>query len=205
MSKVIYQINDKVFEDFGCFVSKSNGLIDVPEPKQRLTFDWAEYHGTFFDLEAPIRYKERKISLDVFFVGDNWDMLKQNFNAITGELSKKGTQRLVVKPFNFNPLVFDVIQDGAITLDKTFDKGKMYGVAKINLIEPIPIKRTIHAGRIDLGVAYNSNQQTIININGGEFIYDGDVDIVFSLPSNENYINIYGDIGNLTTNGTVLL
>lgn len=201
--KVVYNLNGYNLTENEIFVSKSEGLTDLPKQKPRLTFDWAEYDGVFYDFEDYPRYKQRFISLNMFIIGQDWEEIIIKFQIVKSELSKQGTQRLVIEPFNFFPLVYDVILDGEIKLNKDFREGRMYGTFKLNLIEPVPIKRIIRADGLTVGVRYQSFQQTIVNVNGAEHVYEGDVDVSFEFSQLEgNYIAIYGEIANLMlTNG----
>lgn len=181
MARVDYSINGTYFRSFDAHVSKSNGLIDKLEPKKVESHDWPEYHGKQYDLSAARKYKERSISLDMFFVGDDWRDLLSKFNTIMSEFDSPGTQRLIVEPFGFDALVFDVIQSGEVSLDKTFREGRMFGTCRLTMIEPNPVKCVLKLIGSELELKYESDQITTVNIDGNSSTYDGDVEVEDSL------------------------
>lgn len=205
-NKVSYILNGKVFGEYGAYVSQSHGLVDKLEPKKVLSFDWPEYDGTQYDLGARPKYKERIITLDMFFLGDNWQDLLDNFESIMSEFDRVGTQRLIVYPMGYDELVFDVIRSGVTPLNKQFNDGQMVGTSTLSLVEPYPIKVVLKYSDVSstVNIKYESQQQTIININGNETIHSGDVETTLATPNETSYITITGEIRNLVTNATEL-
>lgn len=205
MGEVIYKLNGKIWRDYNFFVSASRNLVGKLAPKPVLNHDWAEYHGLQYDLDVKTRYQERKIALDIFVVGDNWDEIVTNYNAIMDEFDNKGVQRLIVEPFDNKPLVYDVMLTGTTELKKTFRDGKMFATATLNLIEPSPIKKILKlkdSGIINL--KFSSDTWVDISFgdnsfNEGQVIRDrGDIDITTNFFVDPPYVIIAGNIENIT-------
>lgn len=136
---VAYKINSVTFISKKAYVSQSHGLIDRPERKPVLSYEWPDETGTQYDLVNPLQYKERKIWLEMFILGTNWNEIKSNFKAIMDEFDKAGTQSLSVTPFTGGTeLKYEVIIDGAVILNKRFQDGDMVGTFTLSMIEPNP-------------------------------------------------------------------
>lgn len=182
---VNYSVNGKYFISYSAFVKQSHGLLGLPEQKERYSYNWAEKDGIEYDLNEPVRFNERRISLEMFFVGDTWDELSENFTLLMDEFKKSGRQRLIVEPFGYNPLVYDVILGSEVYLEKRFKEGRMFGVCTLNVIEPNPIKRVFMLVGGTLNLKYNSDGQTRVKIDGEEYVYFGNVDEGYSISERD--------------------
>ena len=197
MGEVRYSINGKYFKDYGVYISSSDGLFDALKRKKVNTYDWAEYHGSSLDLSSP-KFEAREITLKGFVVGDNWVSMKFRFDTIISELQKAGTQRLLIEPFGFKPLPYEVYMEDSSELQKTFSDGKMVGIFTLKLIEPNPIKKVLRVNGNMLRLSYNSKFETEISYGNGE------KDIAYSnaslskvLPSG-SIVVIAGNIENIS-------
>ena len=197
MGEVRYSINGKYFKDYGVYISSSDGLFDALKRKKVNTYDWAEYHGSSLDLSSP-KFEQREITLKGFVVGDNWVSMKFRFDTIISELQKAGTQRLLIEPFGFKPLPYEVYMEDSSELQKTFSDGKMVGIFTLKLIEPNPIKKVLRVNGNMLHLSYNSKFETEISYGNGE------KDIAYSnaslskvLPSG-SIVVIAGNIENIS-------
>ncbi|KUJ56454.1 hypothetical protein [Chryseobacterium aquaticum] len=166
MIEVKYFINYKNFRDYGVYVSDSIGIADELEKKPIQTYDWAEFHGISPDLRN-IKFKERKIELKCFIDGENWEDMLINFKAFKEQLSRTGTQRIHIVPFEFKPLAYEVFMQDDIVLDKTFREGRMVGIFSINLIEPNPIKKILKTSLDKFQLSYDSATETEIFFGDG--------------------------------------
>lgn len=209
MAEVRYSLNGKYFKSYGVIVSESKGLADVLKRKKVNTYDWAEYHGISVDLSSP-KFEAREIELRCFIMGDNWQQLFDNFNAmIRDEFAKPGTQRLLIEPLGHKELVYDVYMQDGVSVDKTFANGQMIATFSLKLIEPNPVKMVLRFSGTSLNLSYNSPYQTEI-IYGTGLKETGKGNVSFTgktLPAGIKYIVIAGNIENitgLTTNATVL-
>ena len=197
MGEVRYSINGKYFKDYGVYISSSDGLFDALKRKKVNTYDWAEYHGSSLDLSSP-KFEAREITLKGFVVGDSWVSMKFRFDTIISELQKAGTQRLLIEPFGFKPLPYEVCMIDDVQLNKTFKDGKMVGIFTLKLIEPNPIKKVLRVNGSMLHLSYNSKFETEISYGNGE------KDIAYSnaslskvLPSG-SIVVIAGNIENIS-------
>lgn len=203
---VIYSINGKFFTDFGIYVSESKGLVDALKRRRPKAYTWAEYHGISVDLSRP-KFEAREITLNCFIIGENWDVLLNNFNAFRDEFANPDTQRLLIEPFGFKALPYQVYLSDEIDLQKKFAQGKMAATFSLKLIEPNPIKKVLYFEGGQFSLSYNSTTETEI------FYSDLTKDIV---PGNASlngktlpagYIIIAGnmeDVTGFTSNATVV-
>lgn len=166
MSEVRYSVNGKYFKDFGTYVSDSDGLFDALKRKKVNSYDWAEYHGESPDLSSP-KFEAREITLKCFVVGDDWVLMKSNFDAIISEFQKAGTQRLLIEPLGLKVLPYEVCMIDDVNLKKTFKDGQMIGLFTIKLIEPNPIKKVLYFTGETLNLSYTSPSETEIFYGNG--------------------------------------
>lgn len=178
MSEVRYSINGHYFKDFGVFVSDSNGIADTLKRKKVNSYDWAEYHGISVDLSKP-KFEAREIELKCFIVGDNWETLFANFNKmVRDEFAKEGTQRLLIEPFGFKALPYEVFLQDEVKVDKTFSNGQMVATFSIKMIEPNPIKKVLYFTGNTLDLAFNCPTETeIFYGNGLKEVANGNVSL----------------------------
>lgn len=168
MSEVIYSINGHYFKDYGVYVSDSQGIMDALVRKPTKSYNWHEYHGESVDLNKP-KFEAREISLSCFIDGENYEQMFLSFqNFIIEEFQKSGTQRLMIEPFGYKPLVYEVYMKEGVKLDKTFKDGRMVGIFDIKLIEPNPIKKVLYTTSDTLNLSYNSSKETEIFFVNGE-------------------------------------
>ena len=204
MKAVIYSLNGQKLKDYKVYISESKGLLDKLKPKNRVSYDWAEYHGKAVDT-SPAKYEEREITLSGWIEGENWQEIKRNFDRLLSEFDKEGLVRLVVD-FG-DKLVFDVYLYDGVELNKNFSQGQTIGRFTLKMKEPNPIKKTLSIGRGRFNLKFTALSWIDININGINRSMKGNVDIHEDLSENENYITIAGnleDIKNLETNATIL-
>ena len=178
MGEVRYSINGKYFKDYGVFVSDSIGIADTLKRKPVKTYDWAEYHGNSVDLSNP-KFESREIELKCFIVGSNWQDLFNKFNAmVRDEFSKSGTQRLLIEPFGYKTLPYEVYMTDEINVDKTFREGQMVAIFSMKMIEPNPIKKVLYLTENTLNLSYNSSKETeIFFVNGEKTTARGNVSL----------------------------
>ena len=208
MGEVKYSINGKYFKDYGIYVSSSVGLLDALKRKPVKTYDWAEYHGESVDLSNP-KFEAREIVLNCFIKGDNYQQMFDNFrNVVLSEFQKAGTQRLLVEPFGYKALPFEVYMIDEVKIIKEFSESTSIGVFSIKLIEPNPIKKVLYTTSNTLNLSYNSSKETeIFYGNGTKDTVKGNASLSGKSLPEDSIIIIAGDIDgitNLTTNATVL-
>ena len=178
MGEVRYSINGKYFKDYGIYVSSSLGLLDALKRKPIKTYDWQEYHGESVDLSNP-KFEAREIVLNCFIKGNNYQEMFENFrNIVLSEFQKSGTQRLLVEPFGYKALPFEVYMIDEVKIAKEFSESTSIGVFSIKLIEPNPIKKVLYTTSNTLNLSYNSSKETeIFFVNGEKTTARGNVSL----------------------------
>ena len=178
MGEVRYSINGKYFKDYGIYVSSSLGLLDALKRKPIKTYDWKEYHGESLDLTSP-KFEAREIVLNCFIKGNNYQEMFDNFrNIVLSEFQKSGTQRLLVEPFGYKSLPFEVYLSDDVKIAKEFSESTSIGVFSIKLIEPNPIKKVLYTTSNTLNLSYNSSKETeIFFVNGEKTTSRGNVSL----------------------------
>ena len=195
MGEVKYSINGKYFKDYGIYVSSSLGLLDALKRKPIKTYDWQEYHGESLDLSNP-KFEAREIVLNCFVKGDNYQQMFDNFrNIVLSEFQKSGTQRLLVEPFGYKALPYEVYMIDEVKIAKEFSESTSIGVFSIKLIEPNPIKKVLYLTENTLNLSYNSSKETeIFFVNGEKTTAKGNVSLSGKTLANR-VVSGYGFVG----------
>ena len=137
-----YYLNGIDFATYGVRVSASSGAIDGLKLKEPKEMDWDGYHGKVVALSAP-RYQHRELTLECFIVQPSKVDVIQKANDFMRELSKAGTQRLMIDTEEAKPLVYEVYQNGGFSIKKRWRSGQNVGEFTLKLIEPEPVKRVL--------------------------------------------------------------
>ncbi|TDX83994.1 hypothetical protein [Epilithonimonas xixisoli] len=183
MAEVIYSLNGKYFKDYDIFISSSDGLFDGLKPKKQNTYDWAEYSGTASDITQKKRFEPRKFTLVGFVKGSDWKKMMDNFWTVFGDLNKPGRQRLLIKPFDVETLVYDVTNEETIDVKKTFKNGECYAIFTVKLVEQKPIKKILYIDKANLQLSFNTPKWVEVNIDGNIGIYKNSVVINQNIPN----------------------
>ncbi|MCT3669678.1 hypothetical protein [Elizabethkingia anophelis] len=192
MGKINWSINGKNFESFGIKVSSSRGLGDDLKQKERQSYNWPGRNGRQYNLNSKPKYEERIIELDCFIVGNDWDLMVNQFNLFTSEFAKRGTQRFIVEVFSFRTRVYDIILSDKTVLNEVKQEGQSFGTFTIKLVEPEPIKKVLYSESTALQLSFNTPSSVIINIDGKAQQAKGDVSINTNLPAREIVDNYLG-------------
>ncbi|OBS12826.1 hypothetical protein ATE49_15330 [Elizabethkingia miricola] len=196
MGKINWTINGKNFDSFGIGVSASRGFGDLLKQKDRPSYNWPGQHGKQYDLDSKPKYEERTIELDCFVIGDNWNLMTDQFRSFSSEFDKEGTQRLIVEIFSYKPRIYDVILSDKIILNEVKKEGKSAGSFTLKLTEPDPIKKILSIESSKLELAFNSSDWISVNTGYSSVFKKGDVNINESLPFEKS------DEGNLILGST---
>lgn len=70
-------------------------LLEFPERKEGIKYDWPEENDTQYDLAAP-RFKDKEITLRCAILKDTHTQFWTAYNALFVQLSKPGTQALYI-------------------------------------------------------------------------------------------------------------
>ena len=192
MGKINWSINGKNFESFGIKVSSSRGLGDDLKQKERQSYNWPGRNGRQYNLNSKPKYEERIIELDCFIVGNDWDLMVNQFNLFTSEFSKVGTQRFIVDIFSFKSRVYDILLSDKTVLSEVKQEGQSFGTFTVKLVEPEPIKKILYTESTNLQLSFNTPSSVIINIDGKAQQAKGDVSINTNLPARDIVDNYLG-------------
>ncbi len=95
-----------LLQDFGMIIQTGTAqLLEYPERKERIKYDWPEENGTQYDLQE-VRFKDREVTLRCAILADNDSLFWQSYNALFVELSKPGFQQLYIADHNMHYSVF---------------------------------------------------------------------------------------------------
>lgn len=144
---LIYSIDGVNFQEYGVYVSDSDGLLDRPKAKAPISQDWADENGTIINLKSP-RVADREITLKCFIYASDKLTFSQKCNAFLSVFDVSGKHRLQVSIDDTHPLVYDVYINNAVTIDKRWTSGLMAGEFTLKLIEPAPVKKVIRFERM---------------------------------------------------------
>ncbi|MDV3751216.1 galactose-binding protein [Elizabethkingia anophelis] len=192
MGKINWTINGKNFDSFGIGVSASRGFGDLLKQKDRPSYNWPGQNGKQYNLDIKPKYEERTIELDCFVIGNDWNMMEDQFRSFSSEFDKKGTQRLIVEIFSYKPRVYDVILSDKTILNEVKKEGKSAGTFTLKLVEPSPVKRILYTESTTLQLSFNTPSSVIINIDGKAQQAKGDVSINTNLPARDIVDNYLG-------------
>ena len=170
---VTYLLNNRLLSSLGVIVSKSKGVLGLPERKPPVSFDWPTSHGMAVDLSRP-RYLPRSITLECYVKASSPADLLTKVNALSAELAKPGTARLQINPFDAPPLVFEVYSLAAIEVEKRWKAGIIYGTFSLTLIEAQPTKRVfafVGPGTVN----FSFSCPDAVQIHWGDGMHDYDV------------------------------
>jgi len=89
-----WKLDDIDFEDFGVYVSKSSGVLDLPRMVDKST-NWLDQDGRDFwqDIED-VKYEDREIVLSCFLLADGYETFKTKVAAFYAALSGVGKRNL---------------------------------------------------------------------------------------------------------------
>ncbi|MCT4321782.1 phage tail family protein [Elizabethkingia anophelis] len=182
MGEVKCFLNGINLKNFGVHVSKYDGLAGKTKPREQNTYKWPGYHGRQSDPMQKPEYEERNISLDCWIVGGEWQDMKEKFDELLSEFDKAGTQRLIVSPFGYKPLIYDVKLSDGVELQKDFRDGQMVGVFTLKMVEENPIKKILRIESSELQLSFKSGKWIDVNTGYSSLFKKGDVTINESLP-----------------------
>lgn len=180
-----WAINGRYFSEFGVHVSESKGLLDKLKPKERSSYNWAEYHGSQISLDAP-KYESRQIELSCWLKAENVDELTENFNTFLQVFDRAYTQRFSLEPFDKKPYAFEVVLNNNVELQKELRNETMFGSFTLILLEPNPIKKILRTSLDKFSLSYKIDSETEIFFGDGtKQIGRGDVSLTkdYAFPS----------------------
>ena len=206
--KLIFSIDGVLLSDYGINVESCTGLLNVPKRKPQIVNDDLRSHGKFYDLGSLPKYSERVITLNCFVSSKSRLEAFININSIIGIFDGAGYHRLTAALGSEIELPYEVLRTDGTVVDPTWDSIKTVAKFKLQLIEPIPVKRVVVANGGGVDIQFHTEKLVSISWGDNTYSYDllGDVDVSKNLPAGTQIV-IMGDIEEITnftlTGGTV--
>lgn len=197
--KLIFSIDGKPFSDYGLHVESCSGLLHIPKRKERLSNSDSQTHGKFYDIGAIAKYEERVITLNCFIAATSRLDFFTKVNAITGLFDGTGYHRLLAELGADIKLPFEVIRADGDKIEPTWNTSKTVGYFRLQLIEPIPVKRVVVANGGVVEMAMVTEKLVSIGWGNGTYDYDlsGTIEMSKTLPTGTQIV-IMGDIEEIT-------
>lgn len=210
---VHYYINNNNLKDFGVYVKESEGVLDLPKPKELKKFSFAEYNGSIVDLRN-VRFEEQVITLKCFVAAESPSDLVQKVKSFSA-LCSGSLKRLQIDVTDEVSLFYDIYLSSGISIKKKWSDGKIVGEFDLQLTEPEPIKKVLRfsatADNLSLSLSLSSESALFVTYGDGEDkkdVYGTNINLGHEYGSEGvYYIIIHGnvsEIGDLTTTAEVI-
>jgi len=142
LQPVNFSVNNINFKDYGVWVERMEGVFDLPDRKDPLTVEWADYHGEVVDLLKPV-WDVREIELRCWIKGNGLDNMTSKWMEFKDHFMQGGTVRFAIEA-GTKPLAFEVYQKENLKFEKDkWYEGDDFGRFTLNLREPQPIKKLL--------------------------------------------------------------
>lgn len=144
MARIKYYYDGHDFDDYKVIVKASTGMIDMPEVKEKPSYEWSNMNGHIVDTAARQRYKERTIELQCSMYAESaaaFMTQTQNFMSIFRHTGLKLLR--VTIPGISKDLYYLVYLKAGITITKRWSSHSMVGTFTIKIEEPEPMKCVI--------------------------------------------------------------
>ncbi len=164
-------------DEYGVYVSDSEGVVNRPALKNMASISWDNYHGEVVDLRHKF-YQPREITLSCFIKAASKNDFITQVSAFEQLFDKHGTQRLLIDVHPIKPLVYEVYCKDEISINKKWSDSLMVGTFKLKLIEPEPVKRVlkhIRVGDSTKTCSITLTSTKYVNIYWGDGSVDEDV------------------------------
>jgi hypothetical protein len=202
-------------EQFGVYVSASEGIVNRPKLKEPTRFSWDSYHGESVDLQHKF-YEPREITLSCFIKADSKTDFIIRLSGFEQLFDRPGTNRLVIDASPEKPLIYEVYCTDEIAVDKKWSDTSMAGTFKLKLIEPEPVKRVLKYIRLSNAAktcTITLSTQKLVNIYWGDGLADYDISgenltISHNYAQNGDYFPVVtgciDEISAFTTNAVIV-
>lgn len=126
-----WMIDDIDFETYGVFVSKSSGVLDIPEIVDN-SINWLDQNGLdFYPSDYEIKYKDHEIVLSCWIRANGYENFKNNVAAFYAALSGAG-QRILQTPYG-NSIDVSLQDSIQLTRKGSYVKSLQIGVFTLRL------------------------------------------------------------------------
>lgn len=172
MARLQYYLNGYNLESEGVIVKTNDGLIGVPEFKERQSADFLNANGIILDTSKP-RLRERHITLECAIDSNNITGIYDKLRTIT---NKGQLTQLVVIAGNNEPLVYNVVAE-TTEPEKKWHNGVCLCEFEILMIEAVPTKivmKTTFTGLGTCTIKFNPNGK-VFDLNWGDGTIEYDI------------------------------
>ncbi|OPC34568.1 hypothetical protein [Elizabethkingia miricola] len=184
MGIIDYSLNGKQFRKNKIFISGGfRTLFSELKLRETKGYAWKNLNGIKTDPSEKPVFEPREITLSGWVEGNNWEQMRENFNAVMIDFTKAGTQRLVCDAYGKKTIVCDVkLKDGFPLLEGKTKDGKNVGTFTLKLVEENPIKKILYTENANLQLSFLSPKMVTINIDGKAQQAKGNIIINKTLP-----------------------
>lgn len=201
LQPVDFIINNINFKDLSLIVEEIDGILDMPQRKNPLTFDWEDYHGEIVDLTKPV-LDVREIQLKCWMKALSQDELVSKWLQLRQILEAPGTQRLQINAGS-KPLLYDVYHlDSLEAKNKWRNVGPYFVRFDLLFREPQPVKRVLKVTGSSVSITLTSKKLLSITWGDGtgtNNVYGTGVTVNKSYGSAaDRYVVISGNIEDIT-------
>lgn len=219
MQRITYYLNNVSLNAAGIVVKSAEGLIELPDLKERRKGDWKAMNGVVLDTARPFM-KERNIKLNcAWLIQTNGTInnvqAAQKYVRETLLNYGQSVQLRVQFPTGVlaNPLVYNVVQDKGIGFSWKFSGNDILLEFTIALIEPQPTKLVLKSTgesrpSSETTTGHVGHTRLTFNPNGAQFDIDwGDGNSTFDVygttaqtvwhaysDTADHYVIVSGDI-----------
>ncbi len=194
-----WKLDDILFSDYYVRVSKSSGVVDMPEMHDH-SHDWLDLDGKdYWEPLSEIKYKDREIVLNCWIKATSYEQFKTRLTAFYNAL-KSPDKRILTPPYG-DPV--ECYLDKQILLERKakYVQSLQVGVFVLRLTVPgdpdflpILIKRWTGSETLEIVTVYTNN----LKVNK---TLQGDIYATFSFESNQKLAIKYYDYVEVNSNG----
>lgn len=217
MSRITYKLNGVNLNELGIIVKSADGLIDLPGLKARKEYNWPDMNGRIVDTRRPY-LDVRKITLDCAWPINasgmyNIQSAEQKLREDVLKMGEMVRLEVVLSGMSNKPIVFNVLQNSGLSIDRTYSGDDVLLSFKIELLEPQPCKVVLVSKAADRSgrskVAFNTGG-AIFDIDWGDGTTTYDVQgsgtqttyHTYESETADYYVVISGDIASATFNNS---
>ena len=192
-----WKLDDIDFKDYGVYVSKSSGVLDLPRMIDKST-NWLDENGKdFWQAVEDVKYEDREIVLSCFILADGYETFKTKVAAFYSALSGEGKRNLET-PFG-NTIEVSLQQSIQLTRKTSYLSSKQLGIFTLRLT----VSGDIDYYQLNIARYYTTNIIATVFTRDLKIqkTLQGDSYATFSFESNKKLDLRYFDEISLNTNG----
>lgn len=204
LQPVEIHVNGVNFKSLGVIVEKIEGVLDMPERKDPLTFDWGDYHGEVVDLMKPV-FGVREFQLRCWIKASSKEDLIQKWVTFKSYFEQPGTQRIQLDAGS-KPLVFEAYHKDRLEIENKWRDGVLFGRFTLKLREPEPVKRVLKVNGSSCTITVSSKKLLSVHWGDGSKtmnVYGSGKTVSHTYSgAGEYYVVVAGNIEDITSFST---